>query len=797
MLDPQPPQPPWPAGVQSAISGITLRHTPQADLAIRFPLWSQTMITTRFSLRCTLAALTFALMTPAVHAQEADMGPRPIRNAGDQQANVVKASFLGGSSDEWLAGGGFQPDGTIILAGNVIGNSLNLGARTGVFGRDLPAPAPIADWPNDRRGRPLAPSWEMPQATGFVARLSPDGKNILSVTRLPWQAGAITSALVTDDGTIFIAGRAQNGIVNIGGRHEALRPVAEPDNSGLGSFFARLNPEGTAVEWFKTLAGQTGAPRLELRPDGNIVFFSRDYRVFDPQGRQRELVQAAGSVRDTVAVSPVDGRIARGGERHWRTGREPWRCPTLDIHLPDGSHQFQLYRWPGPYVGLDNSRQVSDSAVRLVRFLRDGSLLYSAWSDGGNSVMTSPPMDVRQGVIPQGLGMTPAGAGVLSIAYLIKAEPQDMQITAWTRFLATRGPNRPNSLWIRSMHQAPDGSLMISGNAAMAVVQTENNINEGPASGSYIAVLSRDMTTLRFSSVIHGAGAAVPALGGNHGWGMAANNVNGRTLALFTGGARAESESYGFTTATPTRSPIQAEFGGGRSDGYFVILDLGPTPNQLAPLPVPERTPPTLTVRNHGIPTNRTANTPEPGNRVIFDPANPRYFSADAEIRVTSDKYWPNFFYGRAQSGELVYRENGAQMQAVILLDQRVQDGGQQHRRILGELMDRDPNLAIRLTIHRLGPPERMEFEIEDRRGRQQARHVTFSPARATLEVGNRRVDVEAQSVINWRAGGRDGITVGARVDTYITLTGRQLGLREPADETIQMRITATANPPR
>ncbi|MCC5829025.1 MAG: hypothetical protein JJU36_06210 [Phycisphaeraceae bacterium] len=740
-------------------------------------------------------AAAMLLTTPAIGDQP-DLGLRPIARDRDDQAQVLHASFLGGSGHEWLAAGGFQADGTIVVAGNVIGQELNLGTRTSVLGRDLPAPAAITEWPTDRRGREERPSWTQQQATGFVARISADGRRLISVHRMPWQSGSITSALVGEDGSIYIAGRAQNGIVNLGGQHQALAVEGARGGDGVGTFFAKLNSDASRVLWLKTIAGQSNAPRLEERPNGNIAFFAQDYRVFDANGRQVEHVPPAGSVRQTTAVSPVDGKVVRSGERHWRTGREPWRCPLMDTYLPDGTHEFQLYRWPGPYVGLDNSRQVSDSAIRLARYNRDGTLTYVAWSDGGNSVMVSPPMDVRQSVGLNGLGMSPAGAGVLSIAYLITLDPQqDMQVVAWTRLLATMGPNRPNSVWIRSLEESVDGSILIAGDAARNLIQTSNHINDGVASGTFIGVLNRELNGLRFLSVVPGAGAARIGDDGNSKWGIATRSINGRTRALFVGSAVDEGESYGVTTATPTRNALRDSFAGGRSDGYFVVLDLGPTPSSIDRVPAPERDPPRLSVRNHGQQVGRDRATPNEGARMPFLPNNPRYISVDAEIRETSGEYWPNYFYGRPVSGELVYREAGSTMTVTVDANQRVQDGGKQHRRVLGELMEGGQEIGVKLTIHRLGERRTDQFQFVDGRGREQNREVTYYPARGTLEIGGRAVEVDVDCQVQWLTRGRDGVSVGARVNAYISLKGSDLGLRELADRTIEMRITFQANP--
>ncbi|MEO8613759.1 MAG: hypothetical protein ABI600_01345, partial [Luteolibacter sp.] len=52
-------------------------------------------------------------------------------------AKVVSAGFFGGMGNEWLVAGGFAPDGTIVLAGNVIGPAFQ---ESLVLGRDGPKP---------------------------------------------------------------------------------------------------------------------------------------------------------------------------------------------------------------------------------------------------------------------------------------------------------------------------------------------------------------------------------------------------------------------------------------------------------------------------------------------------------------------------------------------------------------------------------------------------------------------------------------------------------------------------------
>jgi hypothetical protein len=69
--------------------------------------------------------LAGALCAGQLLAAEPATNPPPVTKyflaATPADAKVVTATFLGGAGHEWLVGGGWQPDGAVILAGNDIG----------------------------------------------------------------------------------------------------------------------------------------------------------------------------------------------------------------------------------------------------------------------------------------------------------------------------------------------------------------------------------------------------------------------------------------------------------------------------------------------------------------------------------------------------------------------------------------------------------------------------------------------------------------------------------------------------
>ena len=131
-------------------------------------------------------------------------------------ARVVASTYLGTKGTEWLAGGGFQPDGTVVVAGTCLGPSFDLsGPATKVLGPDGRAPGQPKGEPHPA-DRGAAFCWMHSQGTPFVVRLAPDLKSVRSAARLPWCSGAVTSAAVDATGHVYLAGPARKALRQVG-----------------------------------------------------------------------------------------------------------------------------------------------------------------------------------------------------------------------------------------------------------------------------------------------------------------------------------------------------------------------------------------------------------------------------------------------------------------------------------------------------------------------------------------------------------------------------------------------------
>jgi len=505
-----------------------------------------------------------------------------------EPVRVLSAGLLGGTGTEWLAGGGFQPDGTIVLAGVALGPVLDLGVKETVLGRDAALTAPELVAKKDKKGNPEMDKegkpkfepfgWNHENATGFIARMSADLKTIKSVTRLAWKSGGVTGAAVDAAGNIYLCGPATDGIATLGGDVQAL-PAAAEDSKRSGcahTYLARLTPDAAKVIWVRHVQGTSDAPALSLDAAGRLHFSGPDFRVLDANGKQLSAIPIPGGAGGFAAVNPVDGTIARGGEHHWPTGREPWRCPTLNIHKPDGSLLYQLYDWGGPLVGLNNLRLVSDTAIRGVTYDAQGNLLFHAWSDGGNSVALREPNDIRASAKMNGLGFSAWGAGVLSLAYVVKVDTKNYRVIGGTPWMAyQQEQNKPNSARISTLASAADGSVCFAGASTHGLIQTGNAIGGGEPGGEFVAVLNGDCSALRFCSAMPACGQTIvdDSSQDRARWGIVSGKLHGNPVALFLCGAGEKNTNYD-QNPPPAVDARQPKFGGGATDGYALLLDL-------------------------------------------------------------------------------------------------------------------------------------------------------------------------------------------------------------------------------
>lgn len=190
--------------------------------------------------------------------------------------------------------------------------------------------------------------------------------------------------------------------------------------------------------------------------------------------------------------------------------------------------------------------------------------------------MKRQPFDIdeRHGKFSDGMEFSIWGAGVQSVAYIKRLDPETFEVQAGTRFVGYNpSTGNPNTLNIRTMDIAENGAVAITGATAASLIQTGNNLFPGDIpGGNYIAIWDRDLTTLMFSSSMLAIGKAHVATGRKYH--VVSRDFGNSTRIMFLTGAEETGHAYGTTGPAPTKNAIQENFGGGELDGYFIIIEI-------------------------------------------------------------------------------------------------------------------------------------------------------------------------------------------------------------------------------
>lgn len=171
-----------------------------------------------------------------------------------------------------------------------------------------------------------------------------------------------------------------------------------------------------------------------------------------------------------------------------------------------------------------------------------------------------------------GLGFSAWGAGVLSLAYVIKIDTKTYRVLGGTSWMAyQQTANKPNSARVNALASASDGSVCFAGSSTWGLIQTGNAIGGGEPGGEFVAVLNDDCSTLRFSSAMPACGQTIvdDSSADRARWAIASGQLNGKPVALFLCGATERNTSYdqnppppstpaspNSAAATPTATPF-------------------------------------------------------------------------------------------------------------------------------------------------------------------------------------------------------------------------------------------------
>lgn len=518
--------------------------------------------------------------------------------------------------------------------------------------------------------------WAQKEATGFWAVFDSDLKKIEAFYRLPRGAGSITDAKVAADGSVYLTGAATPRIRKW---TKPIRTEKMPNPKGVNdntfgarkTYLAKLSPDAKKVLWMVEVEGWSIPPKLFLLNDGNVAMHGPGVRTYTPKGQFMGAVGVENTrVLGGLAVSPLNGEYTRLGDWMSPTGREPYRTPRLVVLNPDGTIKKDLISWRGPFAGVDAFRLVADSAVRKTAYHTDGSMIYSSWSHGGNNVMFRLPYDIETR-IPNSLGYQT----METCATVVKLDKDHNLVNSFI----WKGYN------VHDLDFAADGSVLAitdSGRSQHNLPNNLGNISEGLA----VFITDPNLDAVRFYSCLPAVGQKVVLSGCDQrtdAFNFATGISKGRPVALVfsstvkslsrpaSGGKTVE---HGF----PTKSPLQASYGGGLSDGYLVALDLS------ADKPF-----------KGWKPSPRKKGPKKPHTDPVVWPQNGQEFRVGVEtcknghitFRAKEADMWPSFFYGGPKlGGKFSYDEDKAFCDLIVDCPRPLLAMGEQDQKVLGEL---------------------------------------------------------------------------------------------------------------
>lgn len=490
----------------------------------------------------------------------------------DGAVKLLSATFVGGKGDEAFSAAAFLPDGTIAAVMNVYDPALAASHKAAVWGRDganLP-PAPPPPDPNRRGPRPADP-----RASAMLVRFDANLTRVLEARRMPWASAEVRSIIAGPVGIYLVGDIKQDFAALTQGVKLNSMPPAE--RGGQGSFVARLAPDLSRILWVTSWPNQ----KVNAYAAGRqlLVEIGRSYLHLDADGRAKpafDLQSGIGwRVRTEAAVDARDGHLYIGGEYHSGTGLEPYRNPFMHKIDSSGRVVWTAWNWTGPVVGHQWFRLVSDSAVRQVAMSQRGDVLMGGWSDGGNSVFTRHPLDLTRGHGRAGFGSSVWGAGVLSVGYVQRLDTQSLEVKGSVQLTAfLPASNKPNGARIEALTDTADGSVVVLGGTAFGMIETHDAWVESwfaahqrdPAAakvkgGPCLWVYDPDLKDLRLATMLPGVQNGSLASQGQR--------------VLVAGAARAIDQSYNANLPPLLSNPVQKDFGGGVTDAYIMLIDVG------------------------------------------------------------------------------------------------------------------------------------------------------------------------------------------------------------------------------
>ncbi|OAN40557.1 hypothetical protein A6A03_04405 [Chloroflexus islandicus] len=325
-----------------------------------------------------------------------------------QAPSPTVAGYLGSAQDDTLVAAGFATTGALVLAGNV------------------PALAG-------------APETIVPGGgAGALIHIAADGRTISRVVRV---AATLNHAALADDGSAVACG--PDGVI-----------VLEPD---LATVRWRVTPGAIA--------------RCAIGADGRVAALraaDRTVLVYPPAGGAPLAIAVACTAVADIALDAANGLLVATG---YTQAASDLKVAFLRAYrLTDGSVAWQRYGFSA--AAVKGANLTADSEGRRLALGADSMLYFAGFTDGGNSIFGRDPADLSRVLSASELITfdqfnNPFNlSGAKSLAWYGRFDPATGALLRGQWLLTRLSDGKGNSITIRALAAAADGTLLVVGDTA-------------------------------------------------------------------------------------------------------------------------------------------------------------------------------------------------------------------------------------------------------------------------------------------------------------------------------------------
>lgn len=438
-------------------------------------------------------------------------------NTTNTNLEVCSASYLGGQGNNNGTSIEIAPDKSVVLGGTIIDNNF------GVTPINLQAGSSNSSGGN-----------------GVIIRMSSDGRDILSVTRL----GNTVDDLDIDRTTGEIAVVGDFGFAVIGSHGEQ---VLWSQNLGSGGGATFSNGRRVAV-------GQNGAI---------AALFNKQVTVFDAARNQIGQFTPSGKFVEDVAVdSKTQTIIVTGYSQKNGGGCRQLQVAFIRGYSYTGQLKWQDYDWTSTQAYETNSSCADTRGVR-VAIGKDNLLYFAGESAGGNTIYSYNSSNLSQNApnVTFDKYNTPFNTKSNQITYYARLNPATGEILKGQFALARLSKDQGNTIRPKAITADEDGNVYIGGISGYNMANRNALSISGQPLGAYsggdcfLLIVSPDFNTRKTWTSWTAQGATTSS-GTIYGVSAAAGTA---AVVITTSGQLV------------TQNPIQSQLGGDNDAFYSVF----------------------------------------------------------------------------------------------------------------------------------------------------------------------------------------------------------------------------------